>query len=446
MYEDIKVQVAKVISHSQGFEPNVEWLIDTWAKQKNKFIKAFGGKLIYEVPMPMKFLLDEEEKEKKVEEFVSLVADNFNNLELAQFIEDNSEGFFENRVCKDGGKLIPVGAKLVKSFKHFEKNKNLLDLFQSKASQIIQEDMIEGTLCFSVHPLDFLSSSENTYNWRSCHALDGEYRAGNLSYMCDSSTVICYLKSKDNVKLPNFPEDVLWNSKKWRVLFYLSEQEKLLFAGRQYPFSSSQALAKAKNYFLTKVNPYDPYGYSDWSSPVINSIENGKTQLDLAEPYIAIRGRLYPLDKIVIDCQDPLHFNDVLASSCYSPLVSIKDNANWMPPIRDCCTVGHNVKCLHCGDYDITHSEFMVCDECADELGLVENEEEEYTYCDCCGRRILLEESIEVDACGEVICHHCIDETFICDKCGCRDFVSNLHYDRENNINVCINCRMEDYE
>ena len=59
---------------------------------------------------------------------------------------------------------------------------------------------------------------------------------------------------------------------------------------------------------------------------------------------------------------------------------------------------------------------------------------------------ILLEESIEVDACGEVICHHCIDETFICDKCGCRDFVSNLHYDRENNINVCINCRMEDYE
>jgi hypothetical protein len=127
-------------------------------------------------------------------------------------------------------------------------------------------------------------------------------------------------------------------------------------------------------------------------------------------------------------------------------LVSIKDNANWMPPIRDCCTVGHNVRCLHCGEYNITHSELMVCDECADELGLVENEEEEYTYCDCCGRRILLEESIEVDACGEVICHQCINETFVCDKCGCRDFISNLHYDRENDINVCINCRMEDYE
>ena len=58
MYEDIKVQVSKVISHSQGFEPNVDWLIDTWTKQKAKFIKAFGGKLIYEVPMSVQFLLD----------------------------------------------------------------------------------------------------------------------------------------------------------------------------------------------------------------------------------------------------------------------------------------------------------------------------------------------------------------------------------------------------
>ena len=28
---------------------------------------------------------------------------------------------------------------------------------------------------------DYLSLSENAFNWRSCHALDGEYRAGNLS-------------------------------------------------------------------------------------------------------------------------------------------------------------------------------------------------------------------------------------------------------------------------
>ena len=82
---------------------------------------------------------------------------------------------------------------------------------------ILQEDKIEGTLCFSVHPLDFLSSSENTYNWRSCHSLDGEFCAGNLSYMADSATMICYLKSDKEEILPRFPEDIPWNNKKWRV-------------------------------------------------------------------------------------------------------------------------------------------------------------------------------------------------------------------------------------
>ena len=85
--------------------------------------------------------------------------------------------------------------KLVRAFKFFETDKELLNEIQSVASMIIQEDKIEGTLCLSVHPLDFISSSENTHNWRSCHALDGEYRAGNLSYMLDKTTVMCYLNS-----------------------------------------------------------------------------------------------------------------------------------------------------------------------------------------------------------------------------------------------------------
>lgn len=125
--------------------------------------------------------------------------------------------------------------KLVKAFKYFEENPRSLEDIQNYASRIIQEDKIEGTLCFSVHPLDFLSVSENTYNWRSCHALDGEYRAGNLSYMVDRSTFICYLRGAENQKLPHFPEDVLWNSKKWRMLLYMEDKRRGLMAGRQYP-------------------------------------------------------------------------------------------------------------------------------------------------------------------------------------------------------------------
>ena len=53
--------------------------------------------------------------------------------------------------------------------------------------------------------------------------------------MCDSSTLICYLRSDEETKLPRFPDDVLWNNKKWRMLIHISEEKGMVFFGRQYP-------------------------------------------------------------------------------------------------------------------------------------------------------------------------------------------------------------------
>ena len=148
------------------------------------------------------------DKEIKVDDFANLVEQNYSNPGLADFISSQREGFFTNRVINstvtDNGDKIPKDMKLLKAFKFFESNKETLEALQAAASMIIQEDKVEGTLCLSVHPLDFLSASENNHNWRSCHALDGEYRAGNLSYMTDSCTIMCYLKSDKDEKLPKY--------------------------------------------------------------------------------------------------------------------------------------------------------------------------------------------------------------------------------------------------
>jgi hypothetical protein len=61
----------------------------------------------------------------------------------------------------------------------------------------LQQNKITGRLCFSVHPLDFLSMSENNCGWRSCQALDGDFRAAALAYMIDSSTVVAYIEEED---------------------------------------------------------------------------------------------------------------------------------------------------------------------------------------------------------------------------------------------------------
>ena len=146
------------------------------------------------------------------------------------------------------------------SLKKIFSDAGMLIMTHCEDQQIIQENTITGTLCFSVHPLDFLSSSENTHNWRSCHSLDGEYRGGNLSYMVDDCTFMCYLRSDGyDHQLPNFPHEVKWNSKKWRVLLYLSNDRTMLMAGRQYPFSSSTGMDRViKEVFI-------PERYALWN-------------------------------------------------------------------------------------------------------------------------------------------------------------------------------------
>ena len=255
IYTDIQEQFNKVISYSQGIpDPQTDKLFEDWMEAKRDFIEAFGGKLIVEVPTKVSFTLDEDEKKVRLNDFIDTVYNRYSNDALGSFLEQESEGFFENVVMREyesNKGTIPKGMKLVKAFKFFESDKATLASIQDCASRVIQENKIEGTLCFSVHPLDYLSSSMNTYNWRSCHSLDGEYRAGNLSYMVDKHTILCYLKGADNVILPLFPNDVPWNSKKWRMLLYVSEYWDMVFAGRQYPFTSTPGLEIVRMELLT---------------------------------------------------------------------------------------------------------------------------------------------------------------------------------------------------
>ena len=198
----IQEQFNEVIAYSQtGIStPNTDDLFKDWLEAKRDIIEAFGGKLIVEYPTPVTFTLTEQERQQRVEDFCQMVA-RMSSVALADFIKTNSDGFFNNQVTlqydSDAFK-IPKGMKLVKAFKFFEPDPETLGKLQSAASMLIQENCVTGKLCLSVHPLDYLSASENNHNWRSCHALNGDYRAGNLSYMVDSSTIVCYIKTKDD--------------------------------------------------------------------------------------------------------------------------------------------------------------------------------------------------------------------------------------------------------
>ena len=457
MYENIKEQFKAVIRHSQGIEdPKVDYLFREWETNKAKFIDLFGGP-IFEWPEPIEFTLDEDQKRSRAMEFANVVADAFGNHTLASFIDDNLDSFFDNKVS-NGREGVPTGMKLLKAFKYFEPNKSSLRHIQDMASNIIQENKIKGTLCFSVHPLDYLSSSENTYNWRSCHSLDGEYRAGNLSYIVDNSTFMVYLKGADDQILPNFGT-TLWNTKKWRMLIHANDL--IMFAGRQYPFSSRSGIDVVLNILNNRVAQKTSYRkWSGWSDGYIDAYvpnnigsESSDRKIELITRYIVYGYELVDIRKAVKQHHNALNFNDVLTSTCYkypyySTFGGLYEFQCASELLENPIMVGGEIPCLHCGEELISDAETMRCDEC--ELAYGTEENDMYSFCECCGMRIYVDDAYYVG--DDYVCESCYNKhCFMCECCGEvfyneeRMFVAEDN-DEDDGYWYCTHCYHENRE
>lgn len=442
MYEDIKEQFAEVIRCSQGIDdPKLDELFDRWAAAKDKFIKRFGG-LIYEWPLPMDFFLDEEAKKTNVRKLATSVDMDYHNDELSQFILDNEKSFYDNKISDESYNL-PKGMKLVKAFKHFEKDKKVLRKVQDMASELIQENKVCGTLCFSVHPLDFLSSSENTYKWSSCHSLSGDYRGGNLSYMTDESTFMVYLKGENNAYLPNFGE-VLWNSKKWRMLMFTSKNDELLFAGRQYPFSSKTGIDMMlkiyNNLLMADSESCGQKKYEPWQQIYIDSYLGEK----LKYRYALWDKRLVPIEDLIYDGDGALNYNDLLCSPnyLYPYYTKLQYYSDDIVTSARAITVGHAVTCLHCGKDRIYSGDLMRCNQCELDFGDALNEN--ITTCDCCGRRTFVDNAYWIGDL-DLVCADCFNQhCFECQRCGDYHFISDRYhlYNEDDDIDewVCESC------
>ena len=459
--EQIKDDFIKVIEYSQGIvDPKVDRLFDIWLTSKSQIIKAFGDELIYEVPEKVVFELDENSKKDRVQNLINICWDLGLN-DLSDFIECEQEGFFKNICEVDFRGKVFKGAKLVKAFKHFVDDPEILHEMQSRASQIIQENKIEGTICFSVHPLDYLSISENAHNWRSCHALDGEYRAGNLSYMMDSSTIVCYLKGDEEVKLPRFPEGVPWNSKKWRVLLYLSNNWEMVMAGKQYPFANQRGmdliLEKCFNYGEenNKFRKPDVYKakyngnyWSPWSDYKLPIIKNNGVIFDYSlEHYIPLHNEVVKIVDLVKDEPGSKQFNDVLKSSCYEPMYTYLVEKGWWNDKLYCVpsstdtrfNIGAYTYCLRCGNEEVMDcgSGTMLCYNCERDYGNAENEY--FCFCAECGERIETERSFYME--DNVYCEECFTKTGErCCDCGDYYLRENMIYNEVEDAYYCEWC------
>lgn len=432
--DNIFNQVKNIIKFTEGIkDPKVDIIKNEWQKNKMPFINMFKNQLIYTYPEKIVLEWDEKEKISALNEFIDMIDYTWHNKELASYLYCMKDDFYKNLSSKsfsDDNVFIPKGTKIIKSFKFFEKNKNILEIIQSYASHLIQESKVEGYLSFSVHPLDYLSLSENTYNWRSCHALDGEYRAGNLSYMMDKSTIVCYLSNREEYILPNFPKEIKWNSKKWRMLLFLNSNNSIMFAGRQYPFSVKNILPQISKIF------YDIFSieFNEQWDQCFKSNENKEGK----ELCLLDKEKIIPLKHLIIDEKGSRHYNDLLKSSSYIPFYTTNDSIKEKIPIF----IGSSVPCLRCGEDDIIFSDTLLCSKCEIKYG--NSNDESIIYCECCDRRMMVNDATMVYfGHGEYryICPNCLKtETHVCSSCGQTVYNNMCYYDADQDIYICSEC------
>lgn len=390
----IDEQVLQVLSSSQGYDSeklDISDFMSKWYEHKKKFIEEWGSPII-QIPLPdeQAFELPPKEKDKQFEKCIAEL--HLQNVPQAaiDFLWDNAAGFYDNKTNDD--------RKLTKSLKEFMSGAELRQA-QDIVSKYIQANKIRGNLYLSVHPLDFLTSSENNANWTSCHSLDGDYRAGNLSYAVDDCTVICYLADPAPVQLKQFPQGLLWNNKKWRRLLHFSHypvrRSDIVYLGRPYPFPHDTLTHFVQNYIM--------------GTKMVSTIHSTKL---LGQHYLLFDDAVN-MRYLASSDSHYVGYNDLIQSNVYSPIAWMYedtfDDYCWQQSkqpytcLEDLrITIGGAVPCAGGCGKPLTERDSILCDDCASRIPC------ENMYCEDCGHRIYTEDEIGYWDCGNPVCKKCI--------------------------------------
>jgi hypothetical protein len=441
-----------------------EWL-KYWDHSNQKLFHLLGDTLIKEIPYKIEkddYIIRQEIKKLKNLPFYDsfnfylkeLVLENIistdqelaiktifekESLEKNQYLDINIKCPLPNnkylqiqkgmKISKVVNKICEVCFKILNKKRYDgdieETLKQEAEEFRLEHSIFLNEKYITGSLCFSIHPLDFLTMSDNASNWSSCMswASNGCYRVGTIEMMNSNNVICVYLKS-DNQDLDfskkDSKEDPLpaetWNNKKWRQLFYITKD--IIVSGKSYPFAfEKQTQIKILNEIvkLAKENlkweySFGPELYSDMIH--IHSkyrMENNRSW---------IQNGVANKHNILIDTKGM--YNDFLNdvdTKYYCVRNKVKSNK--------IISVSGKANCICCNssiieeEEDIfyyndryTATDKVMCQTCLDKL----------PRCNVCGTQSNNSKyyffSVRNSSTVEIVCEDCVDEYSYCPICG----------------------------
>ena len=288
----------------------------------------------------------------------------------------------------DSGKKIKLqqGCKASKIIGQLCQEIGIYDLWEPvrlQISQIRNTCHLTGTLHLSIHPIDYITSSNNNYDWESCMLFgEGDYCRGVIEMMNSPMVVQAYLTGKEETF--DFTPQVEWYNKKWREFFIVTPT--MISGIKGYPYWNQDLEKMVIDWIYSLVKEKNLWPDKTWSYI---------TEFQLGKPISSLPAET--IDRI--GC-GPAMYDDFYGGETYQAIFAQDFNSSkyiFYSGLSECLYCGED-----CGDHDASSLLCLRCDNKA--------------YCCNCNDSYPVSEMYEIN--GEYYCEYCYNELNVCENCG----------------------------
>lgn len=413
---------------------STEVFLNEWAKKKQPLFELFGKELMIE-EKNLQFELSEDYIKDQMRDlilessFCKAIRELLSRLSMMDYISyylldpqtlaKNKFSHSDVKIKLPSGKeiLVPNGCKPMKPLKKIAKDLELEEAFEEfriQHSQILNDTILKGDLVLSIHPLDFMTMSDNASKWSSCMSWikNGCYSTGTLEMMNSPYVVVAYLKStKKDFSFGDFS----WNNKKWRQLFIINDE--IVTGVKQYPFKNTAISRACRHKLVELASKYFDANYVDTTF---------RTNCDNDDYY----------DEYGFEFRSKEYTFNFLTNAMYNDFSSITKfvgavNTNVAKP-GYITTIDYSgdACCAWCGELlDLMDNEEIFEEDCSPKGTRVCYNCVNLNYCESCGHYYfdLNAQMYEID--GKTVCRHCYENAIYA-----YNDMNNLHLRSNDNL------------
>lgn len=255
--------------------------------------------------------------------------------------------------------------------------------FRIAHSQVLNQKKLKGTLCLSIHPLDYATASDNDNGWSSCMSWreNGCYRMGTVEMMNSPMVICAYLKS--NKQYMSILDNCDWNSKKWRAWIIVTRD--VILCNRHYPYHQEHFAVKAIEWVRELVGQAYGWEYEDIHTDFMAYERDTDREVEYRTNYM----------------YNDIGGDDVIG--CFRLGAKMRDLPGYI-------NFSGPAECMVCGEEirpEVQEADTLMCNDCRTFAICHE--------CDC---------ELDEDQCwtgpdGNTYCEECYNQLFHeCDNCG----------------------------